>query len=194
MTRNFGIFAMFFVIIFSGCRGKQYDQNPYSQVKTFLESSHNLRKMTESKDPRASLDGGFFLFFGGITGNAQVIHSVKFAWDLGDNLYPIVSVPLEKVRVRTVQKVGIPTVAFFLDDREINRRFDNLTYSGPFTAYEDGRQWVENSELRFLINRDDIPRFLNEYQGYLKYVIITCNEFDWPQNISLPLNSPDQPR
>ena len=149
--------------------------------------------MTESKDSQASFRGEFFLFAGSISGNSQVIHSVKFAWDLGDNIYPIVSVPLEKVRVRPVQKVEVPTVAFFLDDREINRRFNHLI-DVPLADYDYGRRVVENSELRLLINRDDLPRFLNEHQGYLRYVVITCNELDWPQNISLPFNNTEQPR
>ncbi|MBI2065044.1 MAG: hypothetical protein HYT62_03275 [Candidatus Yanofskybacteria bacterium] len=196
MTGKFGIFALFsaiIVVLSSGCGGKQYDQNPYNQVKAFLEAPHNLRKMMESKDSRASSRGEFFLFSGSISGNSQVIHSVKFAWDLGDNVYPIVSVPLEKVRIRPIQKVEVPTVAFFLDDREINRRFNYLVQD-PLAGYDYGRRAVENSELRLFSNRDDLPRFLNEHQGYLKYVVITCSEFDWPQNISLPLNNPEQPR
>lgn len=191
-TKIFAVLATFSLVSLPGCESKHYDQNPYSQVKTFLESPHALRKMTESKEPRASLDGEFFLFFGAISGNAQVIHGVKFAWDLGDSLYPITSVPLEKVRVRTTQKVENPTVSFFLDDREINKKFNYLTRSRLLVNYETGKRWVENSELRLLYDKDDVPRFLNEHQGYLKYVVITCNEFDWPQNISLPLNYSDK--
>ena len=93
--------------------------------------------------------------------------------------------PLNKVRVQIVDKVETPTVAFFLDDVALAQRFDNLTKGYK----ESGRQAVEiNSELCLLRNNYDAPKFLSDNMNYLKYVVITCNSSDWPQNITLPFN------
>src|SRR3989344_3634937 len=99
-----------------GC--SRYDKNPLVEVKGFYETPHQLRKMfVEEKEvivrkpSRDNLSGGFFLFIGGVSGEYkegtttkyQVTH-VRFAWEIKDNTYVITTLPLEKIRIKLVEK------------------------------------------------------------------------------------------
>lgn len=180
-----------------------YDKNPYTpEVKKFYEAAHNLRKMFNKEESvtvktpsEGSMSGGFFLFLGIIDGSYKegttVEHNityVRFAWEFADSTYAIASVPLDRVRVRIVEKIEVPTVSFSLDETALSDRFDELT-SNNATGYDYQARAVEKfSELRLLRNNYDAPEFINEHMNYLKYAVITCSSSDWPQNISLPLN------
>lgn len=197
MTRNLAFFAIFSTLIFSGC-GRN-GPNPYTpEVKSFYESSHELRKMFNREDKvtvktpgEGHLEGGFFLLIGGVSGSYKegstaeyVATNVRFAWEVKDNTYAVITVPIEKVRVKIAEKVEVPTVAFFLDEFKIEVKRQGLICVGDYNCSE---AWIERSELRLLNNNYDAPEFLNGNMGYLKYLVITCNSSDWPQNISLPL-------
>ena len=187
-------------LTFSACR--RYDKNPYTPaVQAFYEAPHGLRKMFNEEEKvitktpaEGSMSGGFFLFMGGVSGSYKegttVEHSVsyvRFAWDVGNNTYAIANVPLDKVRIRITDKIQVPTVAFFLDENDLTKKFDEFTGHG--IDYDVQVRSVErDSELRLLRNNYDAPEFLNGYMNYLKYVVISCNGSDWPQNITLPLN------
>lgn len=187
-------------LTFSAC--SRYDKNPYTlAVKAFYEAPHGLRKMFNKEEKvvtkipsEGSMSGGFFLFIGGVSGSYKegttVEHNiayVRFAWDVGNNTYAIANVPLDKVRVRIADKIEVPTVAFFLDEIALSKKFDELTCCG--IDYDVQIRSVErDSELHLLMNNYDAPEFLNEHMNYLKYIVISCNGSDWPQNISLPFN------
>ncbi len=197
------IFAICFITItFSAC-SYDYNKNPYTpEVKAFYESPHGLRKMFNKREKivtktpsEGSMSGGFFLFIGGIGGSYKegttIEHNityVQFAWDIANSTYAITNVPLDKVRVRIVDKIEVPTVAFFLDEIALSNRFASLT-SSTYDPYADQMKSVEkNSELHLLRNNYDAPEFLNENMKYLKYIVINCSGSDWSQNITLPLN------
>ena len=193
--------AVFTVIItFSAC--SRYENNPYTpEVKIFYQSSHGLRKMFNKEEKlvtkipsEGSISGGFFLFVGGVSGHYKegttIEHNityVRFAWEVANSTYALTSVPLDKIRVRIADDIKVPTVAFFLDEIALSNRFDELTTRGADYSYQ-AKSVEKDSELHLLRNNYDAPEFLNGYMKYLKYVVISCNGSDWPQNITLPFN------
>ena len=187
MNRNLIIFAVFSTLIFSGC-GRN-GPNPYtSEVKKFYESPHKLRKMFNREDKvtvktpsEGHLKGGFFLLIGGVSGSYKeggtteyVATNVRFAWEVKDNTYAVITVPIDKVRVKITEKVEVPTVAFFLDEFKIEEKRQENICPG---SYNCSKVSIEKSELRLLNNNYDAPEFLNRNMGYLKYLVITCIEF-----------------
>ncbi|OHA27022.1 MAG: hypothetical protein A3D52_00990 [Candidatus Taylorbacteria bacterium RIFCSPHIGHO2_02_FULL_44_36] len=176
-----------------GC--SRYDKNPLVEVKGFYETPHQLRKMfVEEKEvivrkpSRDNLSGGFFLFIGGVSGEYkegtttkyQVTH-VRFAWEIKDNTYVITTLPLEKIRIKLVEKADTPTVSFSLDEFKVNKRFENLQF--PRDMYENVKRRVENDLGRILRNYYNPHEALTEY---LDYAVFTVGDGDWPKNINLP--------
>lgn len=159
----------------------------YYQMR--LEGSHKLRKMFHSdeemtiKEPgKGNLSGGFFFFMGGISGNYKegtevksVVNNVRFAWEIENSTYVITTLPLEKIRIKIVEK-GEPTASFSLNKFAIN----NGVLEGGFFS---PRKY------------DEVARILRNYYNpsetfarYLEYVVFTVKSEDWPVNINLPVN------
>lgn len=194
MKKMIGLMTLVIVGLFMvGC--SRYDKNPLGEVKGFYETPHQLRKMfvadqevTVREPSRGSMSGGFFLFIGGVSGEYkegttakyQVTH-VRFAWEIKDNTYVITTLPLEKIRIKLVEKAETPTVSFFLDEFKVNEKFENLQY--PRNTYERVKQRVEDNLSRILRN------YYNPHEAlaqYLDYAVFTVGDGDWPKNINLP--------
>lgn len=190
--------AFFTVLILAtafmaGC-SQGYYKNPLDEVKPFYETPHQLRKMfvqeeevTIREPSRGSVSGGFFLFAGGISGDYkegttikyQVTH-VRFAWEIKDNTYIITTLPLEKIRIKLVEKSDAPTVSFFLDEFMVNQKLEQVRYG---KSGEAETQAIEDKLGRFLRN------YYNPHEAfaqYLEYAIFTVVDGDWPLNINLP--------
>jgi hypothetical protein len=162
------------------------DENPYDEVKGFYERPHQLRKMFTAdqevtvKEPgRGSLSGGFFLFVGGVSGEYregttekyQVTH-VRFAWEITNNTYIISTLPLDKIRIKLVEKYESPTISLFLNELAIKEDCKDPSYKYPVEKLmRDLRHYYNPHEA---INR------------YLDYAIFTVENKDWPKNINLP--------
>jgi len=151
---------------------KQYK----NEVKGFYKEPHKLRKMFVStekitvKEPgKGHLSGGFFLFFGGISGDYQegtetskLITHVRFAWEQKDNVYIITTLPLEKFRVKLVE-TALPTASFSLKE---------------FTM----KEWDDDKFRQTIINSSE------GWDAQVDYVTFTISKDDWPTDIRLPLN------
>lgn len=177
-----------------GC--KPYDRNPLNEVGGFYEAPHQLRKMfikdqemTVKEPGKGYLSGGFFLFIGGVSGDYKegteakyVVTNVRFAWEIKDNTYVITTLPLEKIRIRIVEKVETPTASFFLDEFAVNEAFRSAV--NGYTVGE-GKKKVERGLGRILKNYYDPHEAISKY---LAYVVFTVRSEDWPANINLPVN------
>jgi hypothetical protein len=194
--RKVSILAVLVVVglVMVGCN--RYDQNPLDEVKGFYEGSHQLRKMfvkdekvTVKEPGRGHLSGSFFLFIGGISGDYKegtevkyMVTHVRFAWEIKDNTYVITTLPLEKVRIKLAEKVEAPTVSFFLNAFDVNKRFEDLRYGN---SDELVKKSVENGLGRILRN------YYNPHEAlaqYLEYAVFTVRSEDWPASINLPVN------
>ena len=97
-----------------------------------IQGVHELHKMSEYTGINSEISGGFFLFFGGISGQTKSETLVRFAWKMNDGTYAISTLPIEKIRVKFDNNVTTPTVDF--DSGKIR--------------YE----WENNSDLEYVIN------------------------------------------
>lgn len=173
-----------------------YDQNPLNEVREFYETPHQLRKMfvkaeevTEKRPGKGRLSGGFFMFLGGISGNFEggtetryTATNVRFAWEIQDNAYVITTLPLEKIRIKLVDKVQSPTVSFTLDELAVNKEFGAQTEN---MYYDEGKRKVHENLRRILANYYDPHEALAKY---LAYATFTVRASDWPSDINLPVN------
>lgn len=178
-----------------GCDNSvMYNQRLLNEVKKFYEAPHQIRKMfvrddeVSIKEPnRSHFSGGFFLFLGGISGKStegvetrQVVTHVRFAWETKDNTYVISTLPLEKIRIKLVEKIDSPTVSFFLDKPRINEAYHNAVEK-EYNLEERKRVGEEFDEALKSYFNDALDK-------YLAYVILTVQNEDWPANINLPIN------
>ena len=182
-----------FLVIVAGMvlGGCTYVENPplLDEIRGFYETPHKLHRMVMRQEEvtmrnpgQGNLSGGFFLFLGGVQGEYQegseatyVSTQIRFFWDLGDNVYTMTTLPLEKIRIRIVDDIDIPTVEFYLNERIIN---DALTHGGV------GRAEIVERDLRAIL-----CNYSNPYEAldkYLEYAIFSVKAEDWPENINFP--------
>lgn len=199
-TLAMGSPLVWIALLASGCGDYQEDMDPYTPaVQAYYQAPHALRKMfsgdvkvTERTPSTAHLSGGFFLFMGGIRGDYKegttkeyVVTRVQFAWDVNGKTFAPLTIPIEKARVAINDSIGTPTVAFFLDDFLMTQEFHNVVGRQERRFYDE---LISKTPLRFLRDNRDAPQFLTENQWLLKYVVITCNSHDWPENINIAMN------
>lgn len=181
-----------FLVIVAGMvlGGCTYENPPLlDEIRGFYETPHKLHRMVMRQEEvtmrnpgQGNLSGGFFLFLGGVQGEYQggseatyVSTQIRFFWDLGDNVYTMTTLPLEKIRIRIVDDIDIPTVEFYLNERIIN---DAFTHAGV------GRVEIVERDLRAIL-----CNYSNPYEAldkYLEYAIFSVKAEDWPENINFP--------
>lgn len=91
----------------------EHKEKPISDAGKLLSGTHPLRRMVSASETNSNLSGGYFLFFGGMSGETQTSQLVKFAWLMNDGVsYSISSLPLEKIRVQFNDTISIPTIKY----------------------------------------------------------------------------------
>ena len=96
-------------IIIASIAGSSYAD---STVGVVLKGEHQLRKMTSTVTDESKIDGGFFLFVGGISGSKKQEIRVYFSWKMNDGTYAISSLPIEKFRVKFDENKDKPSIKF----------------------------------------------------------------------------------
>lgn len=194
--KKLSVLGVLVVMWFSmaGCGQDNRGKLLLDEVKGFYEDPHEIRKMfvkdeemTIKEPGRGHFSGGFFLFMGGVSGDykegteiKQVVNNVRFAWEIKDKTYSITTLPLEKIRIKLVEK-GEPTVSFFLNAFTINECFRVGNY--VFPIYKDQE---ESSGVGRILRNYYNPS--ETFTRYLEYAVFTVKSEDWPVNINLPVN------
>ncbi len=144
--------------------GSCQEQDPLRDraVRTFGDGHpHVLRKIVETRQDGWRASGGYFLIAGSMTAESVSKTEVRFAWQMNDGTYVVSALPLEQVRIRIDDSVKAPTVEFHISERSRGGCESN----------------VPNGTLDGLI------------KNTVDYIVVTCQESDWPVNIQLPLNN-----
>lgn len=176
------LFSLLNIIIFtiggSSCEsGDKHKQALFDKAMIPYKGTHLLRKMfvkekeVTIKEPgKAHVSGGFFLFIGNVSGEYTegtekkfVTTNIKFAWDAGDNTFVISTIPLERIRIKLIEKNETPSVSFL--SKEV--------YFSPYLMH-DKLESIDSNEF---------------FLQYLDYAVFTVNSEEWPTNINIPFNN-----
>lgn len=134
-------------------------QERQKNIYAWIGGEHVLRKMAERTSHESSINGNFFLFVGVLSGESKTVPIIAFSWLMNDKkTYQISTLTLTKTRV-TFADVATPRITFYWSEKH----------------WSSGAAYLNT----------DIQRALDDL---VDYVVITCKESDWKQNIQLPLN------
>ncbi len=142
-------------------------------VCTFFKGNHVIQRLVPvEKTESHSSFGGFFLFgTGGVSGSASTSSStvITFAWQTNtDSSFVFSTIPLSKVRVKIVETIEEPTVAFSVLDPS------RWPYSpNKYILYEGVKGWNT-------LQPDEILQYV------MSHAVISTPSKYWPKKIELP--------
>lgn len=104
------IFVLWFLLCFLiACTSKPEHESINGQL---YHGTHLLRQIQQVQHSESHIDGGYFLFAGGISGASTTDTWVTFAWKGNDDQYRFMTLPLEKVHIYIDNGCVIPYVRF----------------------------------------------------------------------------------
>lgn len=143
-------------------------------VKDFAHP-RELQKLTSERNVNskdAHISGYFVLGFGGISGESKErnVMTVDMAYKDDNGLFSIVSIPMNKIKVRFDESTSSPTV-------ELN--LIRLTGFGSYGC-DEGTVWDYKNQYS-----KDSNLFL---ERYMAFAVITVKESMWQKEINMPLS------
>lgn len=86
--------------------------SPLEQNSIMYRGNHLLRQIAQKQISSSHLEGTYFVFAAGMSGETTEEANVTFAWLGNDGVYRFQTLPLSKVRIQIHPNIGTPFVKF----------------------------------------------------------------------------------